>query len=494
MIKAPLQCFSRYKIQLKNSNVRYLVNATNNASYDIIHTSTTNNVKFKIKIPDNYRSHLIESSSFRSTSDVSSSLKHAAHLHTKINSNNSYNSNIPSIDSLINKNNKDKYNVSFNNFARLNSYSTDASEGESSNHPIWSSGSVIEKFASIPYDKVTLNNLLIMGREHDKLTSAHFAYTELPKRMARRVKSLQNLPFIVGMNPHIKSLYKLYRDSFFTLRSLPEPVDEVTQKEFTTVLTDLVESHSDVIPILAKGFKECIRYLNKDVATKFLDEMIQARIGIRIIAEHHLNIALATPENPNNFGIVTKNLSPKNLITTISYYVQQVCDYHYGISPEFEITGHTDTKIAYIEVHLEYIFMELMKNAMRATVEYSNKIGRIEQPPIEIAICKNENEITIRIRDNGGGISAKDLPYIFDYSYTTVKKDMLDNSIGDQGEMNVNGIGGPIAGLGFGLPMSRIYASYFGGSLDIRSLTGHGCDVFLTIPNIIEMQDSVKIQ
>ena len=33
---------------------------------------------------------------------------------------------------------------------------------------------------------------------------------------------------------------------------------------------------------------------------------------------------------------------------------------------------------------------------------------------------------------------------------------------------------GTIAGLGYGLPMSRLYAKYFGGSLDFKSLDGWG--------------------
>lgn len=32
--------------------------------------------------------------------------------------------------------------------------------------------------------------------------------------------------------------------------------------------------------------------------------------------------------------------------------------------------------------------------------------------------------------------------------------------------------------------MARIYAEYFGGSLDLIPLHGHGCDVFLVLKNI----------
>jgi hypothetical protein len=41
-----------------------------------------------------------------------------------------------------------------------------------------------------------------------------------------------------------------------------------------------------------------------------------------------------------------------------------------------------------------------------------------------------------------------------------------------------------MAGLGYGLPMTRIYAEWTGGSLDLVSMYEYGCDVFLRLPHI----------
>jgi pyruvate dehydrogenase kinase 2/3/4 len=38
--------------------------------------------------------------------------------------------------------------------------------------------------------------------------------------------------------------------------------------------------------------------------------------------------------------------------------------------------------------------------------------------------------------------------------------------------------------LGIGLPMSKIYAEYWAGSLDIHSLEGYGVDAFLQVPKL----------
>lgn len=66
--------------------------------------------------------------------------------------------------------------------------------------------------------------------------------------------------------------------------------------------------------------------------------------------------------------------------------------------------GHRDVTFPYIPVHLEYIAMEILKNAMRATVEESQNLQRSNHPPIRITIAKSDRDVTIRIRDEGGGI------------------------------------------------------------------------------------------
>ena len=41
-----------------------------------------------------------------------------------------------------------------------------------------------------------------------------------------------------------------------------------------------------------------------------------------------------------------------------------------------------------------------------------------------------------------------------------------------------------LAGLGFGLPLSRLYERYFGGDLALQNVPGYGVDAYLTLKNL----------
>lgn len=99
--------------------------------------------------------------------------------------------------------------------------------------------------------------------------------------------------------------------------------------------------------------------------------------------------------------------------------------------------------------------------------------------------------VTIRIRDRGGGISPHNLPHIWGYSFTTFSEEDVPGAGGRaKGNGNIDalntlsasgGEGSSLAGLGYGLPLGRAYAEYFGGGIAVQSLWGWGTDVFLRL-------------
>lgn len=94
----------------------------------------------------------------------------------------------------------------------------------------------------------------------------------------------------------------------------------------------------------------------------------------------------------------------------------------------------------------------------------------------------------MRIRDEGGGVSKEHMKKIFSYAFTTAKPSVDDEDDANGSQSILGGMLrggnlmqsplGTIAGLGYGLPMSRLYAAYFGGGLELKSLDPWGLLLF----------------
>ncbi len=389
------------------------------------------------------------------------------------------------------------------------------------------------------------------------LQSANFTLEILPARLAHRIQSLRNLPFIVVSNPHVSKIHSNYIHSLSTL--LPWAEQEITSLEdevkFTEVMADLVQTHSNTISILARGFLEARKYISPKDVTRFLDEHLRARIGTRLIAEQHLSLHFSSQphaeimnesdETPGFIGVIDTKLKPARIVDHCANVVGELCELKYGVRPTVVINGEPDYTFAHVPAHLEYIMTELLKNAFRATIERG-----AEREPIEVTIApkdlhetddssedddtqssplRNTNQgntdiassaftgkststaptsdtqilplkhstpgVTIRIRDRGGGISPENLAHIWDYSFTTFNEDQASSTLNGRNSGSgmdalnaMTGAGGDgahsLAGLGYGLPLGRAYAEYFGGGIEVKSLWGWGTDVYLKLRGV----------
>ncbi|KAL8706794.1 MAG: hypothetical protein Q9201_000220 [Fulgogasparrea decipioides] len=362
-------------------------------------------------------------------------------------------------------------------------------------------------------------------------SSANFILSLLPIRLAHRIQALRNLPFIVVSNPHIARIYNNYVHSLSTL--LPYRERRITNLEdeiqFTEVMADLVQTHSNTIPILARGFLECRKYINPADVTRFLDEHLRTRIGTRLIAEQHIALHLSsqphnggatTPQEHDQssyIGVIDTALRPAEIVRHCEAFVGEICELKYGVRPTVVINGQPDTVMTHVPTHLEYIVTELLKNAFRATVES----GKEREPVVvtiaaapdttdttplatnslqtdhQLANLSSTPGVTIRIRDRGGGISPEVLPSIWAYSFTTfADEDVMDKGISNSSSSGngttdalnaVSGASGDsssLAGLGYGLPLGRAYAEHFGGGVQVQSLWGWGTDVYLKLKGL----------
>lgn len=116
---------------------------------------------------------------------------------------------------------------------------------------------LLASYAAHPPHPLTLNSLVAFGQPltpESVLRSVSFVLSEIPRRLARRARALETLPFIVGTNPYVSKTLNAYRQSFQFLASYPPVTTLEENTSFTAELSHLVESHRNDIPTMAKGF------------------------------------------------------------------------------------------------------------------------------------------------------------------------------------------------------------------------------------------------
>ena len=144
----------------------------------------------------------------------------------------------------------------------------------------------------------------------------------------------------------------------------------------------------------------------------------------------------------------------------------------------------------------DYIMLELIKNSMRATVEFHDEDDMLEYPPIKVIIAdgRDNEDVVIKVSDEGGGISRSNMKKIWSYLFTTADPAIQEGMVGPGNTTGVDhGIDSPLAGLGYGLPISRSYCRYFGGDLSIMSMEGFGTDAFVYLTRLGNTNEPVPI-
>ncbi|KAJ3384828.1 hypothetical protein HDU84_002622 [Entophlyctis sp. JEL0112] len=207
-----------------------------------------------------------------------------------------------------------------------------------------------------------------------------------------------------------------------------------------------------------------------------------------------------------------------------------------------------DVEFVYAPSHLHHMLFELLKNSMRATVQKhyigaskkpsatqndqqqsQQKVSQAQQgfggfffgktknssktsdnsgrnggvPEVRVIVAEGEEDVTIKISDEGGGIPRSGLPLIWSYLYTTANMEALVGGTTKAGAGNgreevrrrrvLSGYADqPVLyghAFGYGIPSSRLYARYFGGNLKVVSMEGYGTDVYLHVNKLGDSEE-----
>ena len=338
------------------------------------------------------------------------------------------------------------------------------------------------------------NSTGLTTRQRTLIQIATFLKRELPVRLARRAVELQQLPEGLHNMRSVKRVREWYEHSFVDIRRSAMPVDVATEQAFHDLLHTIYERHAPTLVTMARGVHELRKemlakhekgeFADKREIHTFLDKFYMSRIGIRILIGQYLELH-REDQLDGYVGLINRHTSPAEVFRQAVEDATYLCEREHGDAPEVVLMGRTDLTFSYIPSHLYYIMFELLKNSLRATCEHHGS-KRQTLPVVKVIIADGENneDVVIKISDEGGGIPRSHMQRIWSYLFTTAKPAFGGAEDGGFSSFGDHTTDTPLAGLGYGLPISRSYARYFGGDLNLMSMEGHGTDAFLHLPRL----------
>eukprot|EP00040_Diaphanoeca_grandis_P014114 m.71448 g.71448 ORF g.71448 m.71448 type:complete len:462 (+) comp24350_c0_seq2:272-1657(+) len=355
----------------------------------------------------------------------------------------------------------------------------------------------LDRFAKYQLNPQVLKAVVDFGKQPSEEAyhqSCQFIASEGAIRLAHMIAEFRELPDSHLANPHINNVHDWYTQSFGDIVGAKSSQDDFDAATSATAQKVLLR-HSSVVIDMAKG----IHNLRKTGAMKdeagmneFLDRFFMSRIAIRFLFNQHLQVFKEFIHNQGELppdcdpnlrwvGSIDTNCNVAAVVGHAAESARMLCMEKYFDAPEIEIVEEISyeglpVSITCIPSHLYHIMFELFKNSCRAVCEY-HEIG--PPPPICVTIVKGKTDVSIKISDRGGGIAHQTVQDIFSYHYSTAETPaLLDNDNNDvQSMSDMNHA--PLAGFGYGIPVSRLYARYFGGDLSISSLEGYGTDAYV---------------
>ncbi|XP_073472537.1 pyruvate dehydrogenase kinase, isozyme 3 [Aquarana catesbeiana] len=341
----------------------------------------------------------------------------------------------------------------------------------------------IEYYSKFSPSPLSIKQFLDFGRNNAcEKTSYLFLRKELPVRLANTLKEVNLLPESLLQRPSVKLVRTWYMQSFLELLEYENknPEDPDVLYDFLNVLIQVRNRHNDVVPTMAQGVIEYKEKYGFDPFVSsniqyFLDRFYTSRISFRMLINQHTLLfgGDINPAHPKHIGSIDPSCNVPEVVKDAYETAKMLCEQYYFSAPELKIEEFNakapgrPLQVVYVPSHLFHMLFELFKNSMRATVEQHE--GKTDiLPPIKTLVTLGKEDLSIKISDQGGGVPLRKIDRLFNYMYSTAPRPSLEPSRA-----------APLAGFGYGLPISRLYARYFQGDLKLYSMEGVGTDAVI---------------
>jgi len=325
----------------------------------------------------------------------------------------------------------------------------------------------------------------------DPATLRDFLIEELPIRFARRIQLIESLPGWESFS-HMRLIHSLYADTFRRLRHAAQ----ADADSFRGTLLSIKRKNADMLLHVVKGTRQMKQNQKEfDVALSdaridsFLDAFLTARIGTDILTSQYL--AITRTDGPSS--VISMECDPVEVVRAAANDAMGICKHHYRFSPPVDVIDAGPIRFPFLPHYLSYILVELLKNSLRAVAERYTNRREARTHPVKVLVCGDDASVVIKVSDSGGGIPSDAMHKVWSYLYTTAKPVGED----DQGDTNSDQLSDDdetvpaMAGYGCGLPLSRTYARYVGGRLELNTMPDYGTDAYLYLNRVGNVREIV---
>ncbi|CBH08845.1 developmentally regulated phosphoprotein [Trypanosoma brucei gambiense DAL972] len=372
--------------------------------------------------------------------------------------------------------------------------------------------SLLAFYSSRPLSNINTPSKFISYCAESDHNAKVFCHAELPTLLARLITTIDSFPCGLNAMLPIVSVRNTFLDSFKKLIKCDFPEDGAKSEQFLDVVKEIEEAHMkrEVLLTIGTGLLQLKDLLSchkrfilrnkwsgsyKEMEASSNDWLLDLTgplddFCFRMVNYNFLSRMLLNSEvvKNNMADLVDLQIDLEKVVRNAVEDAQSICTNFYGSCPGVKfiiLKDEKPMKLAYLSSTISYVVIELMKNAFRATVEShsdltSPTIDCDDAPQVEVLVNIKEgsSHACIRISDEGLGMTVAQAKMAMSYAHTSAKKCLIGSHLGQEdGGENV----APLAGYGFGLPMSRVYARHFGGDLVLNTMEGYGTSVYYFI-------------
>lgn len=273
----------------------------------------------------------------------------------------------------------------------------------------------------------------LKGVELPKCLPKHARYHNAPKwRSSLMDSEILHNPSLA--NTHLDSSKGRYFETDFSDQdngvdcNWPESLLKFNSN-FAYLLNTIRTRHDNVAVEIALDIQEYRRKTNQidNSIQIFLDRFYMSRIGIRMLLGQYIAL-VSEPPRENYVGVISTRANIYQIIEGAAENAKYICRLAYGLfeAPEIQIICDPSLEMMYVESHLNHAVFEILKNSLRATVEFHG-VDSDFFPPIKVIVAKGQEDITIKISDEGGGISRRNIPLVWSYMFTTASPTLTDD-------------------------------------------------------------------